>query len=204
MMKKTVMVLMIAVLNCFPLLSQPGTGNSFSVYSNIAYSKKENSSLLLDIYIPRGKAIAGGIGVAGKDIKPKTSENAQASSTPVLIWLTSPGRNIFPTPVAGLVGNGYAIASVQCKDDLEILADLYLAINYIKENSEKFNLDTKNVGIIQNVENGYLAVVWSEGMEKLKSLPDATIKINITATSDTDFIKLQASENISLITGFMT
>jgi len=156
MMKKAVMVLMIAVLNCVPLLSQPGTGNSFSVYRNIAYSKKENSSLLLDIYIPGGKAIAGGIGVAGKDIEPKTSENAQASSTPVLIWLASPGRNIFPTPVAGFAGNGY------------------------------------------------LAVVWSEGMEKLKSLSDATIKINITATSDTDFIKLQASENISLITGFMT
>ena len=146
--------------------------------------------------------MVGGIGVAGKDPKPKTSENTQAASTPVVIWLPSPGRNIFPTPVAGLVGNGYAIASIQCKDDLEILSDLYLAINYIKENSEKFNLDTKNVGIIQNVENGYLAVVWSEGIEKLKSLPDATIKINITAPSDTNFLKLQASENISLITGF--
>ena len=148
-MKKTVMVLMIAVLNCVPLLSQPGTGNSLSVYRNIAYSKKENSSFLLDIYIPGGKVMAGGIGIAGKDPKPKTSENTQVASIPLVIWLAGKGRSIFPTPVAGLVGNGYAIASVQCKDDSEILSDLYLAINYIKENSQKFNLNTENVAIIK-------------------------------------------------------
>ncbi len=39
-------------------------------------------------------------------------------------------------------------------------------------------------------------------MGKLKSLSDAKVKIKIEAKSDTDFLKLQASQNISLITGF--
>ena len=181
---------------------QPGAGSGFSLTRNLVYFSNSTSSLYLDLYTPGGQAMSGGIGVSAKDTKPETSENEQVASIPVVIWLPTPGRNIFPTPVTGLVGNGYAITSVQCKDDSEIISNLYLAINYIKENSQKFNLDTKNFGIIQHVENGYLAVVLSEDMGKLKSLSDATVKINIAAQSDTGFLKLQASQNISLITGF--
>ena len=47
-----------------------------------------------------------------------------------------------------------------------------------------------------------MAVVWSEGMGKLESLSDATVKINIAAPYDANSVKLQASENISLITDF--
>jgi endo-1,4-beta-xylanase len=201
-MKKSMVFLFMPFVFIVSLFSQQGSCNGFSLIRNLVYYSKGTIAHYLDIYTPGGQSMAGGIGVAGKDTEPKTSENAKVASTPVVIWLAGPGRSIFPTPVTGLVGNGYAIVSVQNESNSEIPATLFLAINYLKNNSQKFNLDSNNIGIIQHVENGYLAVVWYEGMGKLKSLSNATVKINIAALSDIDFLKLQSSENISFITGF--
>jgi enterochelin esterase-like enzyme len=201
-MKKAMVILLFPFVFSGSLYSQPMSGDGFRLKRNLVYYSKDNIAHYLDIHIPGGESMAGGIGVSGKDQKPETSENTQVTSIPVVIWLAGPGRGIFPTPVAGLVGNGYAIVSVESKNDSEIVSDLYLTINYIKENSQKFNLNTENFGIIQHIENGYLAVVWSEGMGKLKSLSDATVRINMAVPYDTNYVKLQASENISLITGF--
>jgi endo-1,4-beta-xylanase len=181
---------------------QPVSGSGFGLTRNLVYFSNSSYTLYLDLYTPGGESMGAGIGVAGKEPKPETSENIRVVKMPVIIWISGPGRKIFPTPVAQLVGNGYAIASVQCKSDSEVPANFYLAVNFLTTHSQKFNLDTKNVGIIQPSENGYLAVVWSEGLKKLKSLSAATLKTNIRAPSDDNFLKLQSSENISFITDF--
>jgi enterochelin esterase-like enzyme len=181
---------------------QHGSGSGFSLTRNHVYFRSGTSSLYLDLYTPGEQSIGAGIGVTGKDTKPETLDNTYVIKVPFLIWISGTGGNIFPTPVAQLVGNGYAIASIKCKSVSEIPADLCRAVNYLTKNSQKFNLDARNIGIIQPVENGYLAVVWADGMEKLKSLSFASVKTNIIAPSDYDFLKLQSSKNITFITDF--
>jgi len=196
------MVLMIAVLICVPLLSQPGTGNSFSVYRNIAYSKKENSSLLLDIYIPGGKSMAAGIGITGKVTNQNTLSSNVGNSPPIVIWLPGKLSEIFPTPVASFAGNGYAIVSMQYENDTSIIRNISEALKYFRDNPATYNLSTLIAGIIQQDGKDYFALIWNEEAIKMKSLSDASLKISIPVQGDHDFSKLEASENISIITGF--
>lgn len=201
-MKRHVIVTMLSLVLSICLFSQPGSGGGFNLYRNLVYYDQGSSSLHLDVYSPGGQLMAGGIGMEGKNQNIKTSANDQVHSVPVLIWFPGADKNIFPTPVAGLIGNGYAIISAQCMADSDKLKNISQVISYIKINSSKFFFDEKNIGIILPVENGYSGIIWMEGMEKLKSISDATEKINIEAAGDDDFEELLSSENTSILVSF--
>ena len=62
------------------LFSQPGSGNGFSLKRNLVFNVEGITSDYLDLYTPGGQAMSGGIGVAAKNPKPKTSENEQVVS----------------------------------------------------------------------------------------------------------------------------
>ncbi len=194
MKKLTILILTEAILG-FHLLSQPGPGNLFSVHRNMVYTGKNNQALKLDLYVPGGQAMAAGVGVAGKQAQPGMPVEANGSARPVLIWLPGYGKDIFPSPVAGYVGNGYAMASLQVESESTCPENVGQALEYLQQHAGRFNLDTEKTGLILPVSGGYLAVIWQNGMQKQKSLAEAAIQVTIVAESDPDFSILQVTEN---------
>lgn len=192
--------MLIVVLLSFRLFSQPGSGGAFSLHKDMVYSVHENQKLLLDLYIPGGQNMAGGIGVAGKETRKVDVDKSTA--LPVLIWLPGPGKDKFPTPVASYVGNGYAVVSLQVEGDSAKLKNMAHAIIYLRENGSKFNLDTKNIGIIQLTGNGYLALIWQDGLDQLKTISKASVSFVVDADADRNFSKLQSAETTNLLINF--
>jgi hypothetical protein len=64
---------------------QPGSGSGFSLTRNLVYFSNSSYSLYLDLYTPGGESMGAGIGVAGKEPKPETSENIPLVKIPVII-----------------------------------------------------------------------------------------------------------------------
>jgi hypothetical protein len=200
-MKKLTILILIEVVLGFHLLSQPGS-NMFSVHRNIVYAGKNNQTLKLDLYLPGGQTMAAGIGVAGKQSQQGIPGEAKGSARPVLIWLPGYEKDIFPTPVAGYVGNGYAMVSLQVENESTRWMNVGQAMDYLSKNAAKFNLDTEKTGLILPVTGGYHAVIWQNSIRKQKSPAEATIQMTIVAESDMDFSKLQLTENTNQLMRF--
>ena len=201
-MKKFAIFIILTLAVTMSLMSQPGTGKGFSLYKNIVYISQGNLLLQLDLYIPGGQTMSGGIGMADKEPKKETPLNVEPSARPVLIWLPGQGKDKFPTPVASFVGNGYAVVSLQYESDSEKVKNISQAIEYLQNNVVKYNLTTENIGIIHPIDNGYLAIIRQKGMDQLKLVSDSPIKIAIVAPGDHDFSKLQSQENTSILIDF--
>ena len=202
-MKKPVIFLLMSFFFCASLFSQPDRGNGFSLKKDLVYYSQGSTSLFLDLYIPGGKPMADTIGVTGHDMGQKPGDNKiQEPPVPVLIWLPLAGINKFPTPFASFTGNGYAVVSVEHDKDADVIKTISRVTGFLRSNSQKFDLDARSIGIIQQVERGYLAVIWQDGLKKLELLSDAPVRIGIAAQADTDFSKLLSSGNINVITGF--
>ena len=201
-MKKLSLFLTLSLIISASAFSQSVTGNGLTLNNNLSFYTQGNTSLYLDLYTPGGSAMSAGIGAAGKTPSQKTDPAAKVSPVPVLIWLPLPAVNKFPTPVASFTGNGYAVVSVEHNTETDVIKTISRAISFLRSNSQKYNLDVKNIGILQQVERGYLAVIWEDGLKKLEILSDAEVRIGIAAPADGDFSKLLVASNSKAIIGF--
>jgi enterochelin esterase-like enzyme len=201
--KTLAIFIILAVFINISLISQPGFDRGLSLHSNIIYTSNENITLQLDLYTPGGADMAGGIGLVGKEPKDLTTQTSVTTSTaPVIIWLPVCGNDKFPAPVTGFVGNGYAVASMQYESNSEKVKNIGQAISYLISGADSFKLDIKNIGIIQQSVNEYIAAIWHKDMQNSASIADAECKLRITAPNDHDFSRLQSSENSSSIIFF--
>ncbi len=194
-MKKLTILILIEAVFGFRLVSQPGPDNMFSVHRNIVYTGKNSQTLKLDLYLPGGQTLATGVGVAGKQTEQGIPGGSDLSPRPVLIWLAGYGKDIFPTPVTGYVGNGYAIVSLQVENESAHWKNVGQALDYLRENAERFNLDTEKTGLLMQVPGGYRVLVWQNSLRKQRSSAKAAIQMTLVAESDPDFSILQLPEN---------
>jgi enterochelin esterase-like enzyme len=201
-MKKTLVFILLVSLLKFDLFSQHGNSVGLTIYKDVAYTGVGKPILLMDIYLPGENRLPAGMGVAGNKSGQATQEIHEKQMYPVLIWLPRNETNKFPIPVAAYTGNGYAIISLQYDAEEDIPHDILMAINYLNSNSSKYNLELNNTGIIQPMTNGYRAIVWQSGMERIKSLSGAKIKIELNAPEDFKYSRLQSVKNTNTIIGF--
>jgi enterochelin esterase-like enzyme len=201
-MKKPAILLMLFFIFRVSLFSQPGSGTGFNFNRNLVYNSQGNIQFYLDLYTPGENSMSSGIGVAGKDPKQKTEDKIQVAPVPVLIWLPRASLNKFPAPVASYTGNGYSIVSVEHTDDADIIRTISRVVSFLRSNSQKYNIDIKNIGVIQQVERGYLAIIWEDGLKRLVLLSDAPVRIGIAAANDSDFTKLMLVNNSKALIGF--
>ncbi len=185
-----------------PGMSQPGSGNSFTLYRDLVYSKNGNTSLHLDLYLPDGASLPAGVGVTGKEQEKSPPKEQAPSARPVIIWIPAAGNDKFPTPVASWVGNGFAVVSLQAHQEATVINELNQALDYLQGNAATFDLEMGKTGLIQQHTGGYRAVIWQKDMLQLKSVEAATIQMSIDATSDPDFSILQSEENSTALLNF--
>ena len=117
-MKKILIFTILAIFVNIPIISQPGSGRGFTLYHDLVYVKHGSCSLQLDLYTPDGTAMTGGIGVGSKEtISTSILSVDEKPPVPVLLWIPVEGTDKFPTPIAGFVGNGYAVASIEVESN---------------------------------------------------------------------------------------
>jgi acetyl esterase/lipase len=112
---------------------------------NVEYARAGDKSLTLDLYRPQ------------KTKKP----------LPVLVWIHGQeGRfaGKYPCPIASMVGNDYAVASIDYRSASEAkfpgqIEDCKAAVRWLRANAAKYNLDTNNIGAWGWSEGGCLAVL---------------------------------------------
>ncbi|MGA2258813.1 MAG: GH92 family glycosyl hydrolase, partial [Thermoguttaceae bacterium] len=126
------------------------------MHRNLEYAQISGKSLTLDLYLPR---------------QPK-------SPLPVLVWLHGEegwfvGK--YPSPIASMVGNEYAVASIDYRSASEAkfpaqLDDCKAAVRWLRANAEQYHLDVNHVGAWGWSDGGRLAVLLgtSGGVEKLE------------------------------------
>ena len=106
----------------------------FSFDRNLEYAKVDGRSLLLDLYIPHA-----GYQTAGREPK---------ILLPVIVWIhAEEGRfaGKYPSPIAKMVGNGYAVASIDYRSSVEAtpaeqLDDCRAAVRWLRANAGKYDL----------------------------------------------------------------
>ena len=82
------------------------------------------------------------------------------------------GGNKFPCPVVGMVGKGYAVASVEYRFSQKAkfpaqIQDCQAAIRWLRANSQQHNIDPKRVGVVGGSAGGHLsALVGTTGGKK--------------------------------------
>ncbi|MFN8210902.1 MAG: alpha/beta hydrolase-fold protein [Bacteroidales bacterium] len=178
-MKKKLLLFTALFAISVSLPAQARQTSGFTLRKDIMYFSQGGAELYLDLYVPTG----------------------QQGPFPVIIWLPLAGTPKFPTPISSFSGNGYAVVSVS-NSDINVPGVISRITGFLKSNAQKYNLDPKNTGVIQQVEKGYLAVTWKDAMKKLELLSDAEVRISIGAASDKDFLKLQAPANSKILLGF--
>jgi enterochelin esterase-like enzyme len=185
-----------------PGIPQPGSGNGFAIYRDLVYSKAGNTSLHLDLYLPDGASLPTGVGITTKEQGKDSPQKTTISTLPIIFWIPVSGTDKFPTPVTAIVGNGYAVVSLQVGQESTVLKNIDQALEYLQENAATFNLETKKTGLIQQFTGGYRAVIWQKDMSQLKSVAAAEIQLKIDAASDPDFSILQSKENSNSLISF--
>jgi endo-1,4-beta-xylanase len=104
----------------------------FAVERNLEYSRAAGKSLALDLYLPQ----------------------QARQPLPVILWIHG-GQSRYPTPIARLVGNEYAVASL----DYRTLDDCRAALRWLRDNGPKYNLDVAHIGVWGFGEGGRLAAL---------------------------------------------
>ncbi len=125
----------------------------FTFDRSLEYTQVDGRSLLLDLYIPHA-------GYQTDGSQPKVL-------LPVIVWLHGEeGRfaGRYPSPVARMVGNGYAVASIDYRSLAEAnhtqqLEDCRAAIRWLRVNADKYSLDADHIGVWGVSEGGRLAAL---------------------------------------------
>jgi enterochelin esterase-like enzyme len=201
-MKRSVLFILVAFAISVSIFSQPGHGNGFSCCKDIVYSTENNPTLKLDLYLPQAVKLTSGIGVSDKDQDQDSTQEGIRSTYPVIILIGKAGDDKFPSPVTSYVGNGYAVVSLQVKQQSEIVRNAGQAVAYLQAYSTKYNLDTEKTGFILCTSTGYRAFIWQNELLKSGSIDTAEIQLQIIADKDTDYSALQSEENTSKLLGF--
>jgi acetyl esterase/lipase len=114
---------------------------------NIEYARADGKALLLDLYRPR--------------------QLSNAVPLPVLVWIHGEeGRfaGRYPCPIASMIGNGYAVASIDYRSDKDgkfpaQIEDCQAAVRWLRANASKYDLDAGHVGAWGWSGGGRLAVM---------------------------------------------
>jgi hypothetical protein len=200
MIRNMIFWLTIALLTS--LIYLPASANGFTLYKDLVYSKPGEISLRLDLYLPDDPSLPAGIGVTYKKPGKGAIDTPTTSARQVIIWIPAAGTDKFPTPVTAYVGNGYALVSLQEGKESALLNNIGKVLEYLRENTAKFNLDTENTGLIQPFAGGYRAVILQKEMLQLKSFATAELQMKIVAASDPHFSILQSKENSNALISF--
>jgi acetyl esterase/lipase len=125
----------------------------FSLDRSLEYAQVDGRSLLLDLYIPHPGY--------------QTSEAQSKVSLPVIVWIHAEegqfaGR--YPSPIARMVGNGYAVASIDYRplaeaSPAEQLEDCRAAIRWLRTNADKYSFAADRIGVWGISEGGRLAAL---------------------------------------------
>ena len=125
----------------------------FTFDRGLEYAQVGGRSLLLDLYIPHS-------GYQTPGDQPKVL-------VPVIVWLHSEegqfaGR--YPSPIASMVGNGYAVASIDYRSlaeasPAEQIEDCRAAIRWLRANAGKYDFDAAHIGVWGISEGGRLAAL---------------------------------------------
>ena len=201
-MKRFALYILISFASFVSILCQPGHGNSFGCYKDIVYSTQNNQAYKLDLCIPQAAKLPSGIGISGKDPIQNSTQETILSACPVIIWIGKAGTDKFPSPVTSYVGNGYAVVSMQVEQQSEILKNAGQAIEYLKANATKYNLDTVKTGLIFCTSKGYKAIFLQNELLKSGLIDTSSVRLQILADKDTDYTVLQSEENTSRLLGF--
>ncbi len=113
----------------------------------------DGRSLLLDLYIPH--------------VGYQTPRGQPRVLLPAIVWIHSEeGRFVsrYPSPIARMVGNGYAVASIDYRPSAEAsltqqLEDCRAAIRWLQVNAQKYSLDADQIGVWGLSEGGRLAAL---------------------------------------------
>jgi acetyl esterase/lipase len=157
------------VCACIPLLLLPSlalpqaiTGpipgrewpeTKFTFDQGLVYTEVDGRSLLLDLYIPHpGFPLPA---------------NTPAAPAPVIVWIHGEAGQFdgrYPSPIARMVGNGYAVASIDYRSSAEAtttqqLEDCRAAIRWLRTNAGKYNLEADQIGVWGISEGGRLAAL---------------------------------------------
>jgi endo-1,4-beta-xylanase len=202
-----------SILACLPLflfpslaLAQVATGvipgrewpaTKFALDRGLEYTQVGGRSLLLDLYTPHVEY---------------SGANAPAEPpAPVIVWIhgeSRPFADRYPTPAASMIGNGYAVASIQYRSSAEAspaqqLEDCRAAVRWLRANASKYNLDPDHIGAWGISEGGRLAALLgsSAGLEA----PDpatgvqAVVDFSGSAGKGLDPVAFGAKENAPIM-----
>jgi len=117
----------------------------FTLERNLEYTRVGGKGLTLDLYLPQ---------------QPK-------SPVPVILWIHGEAGqfvNKYPSPVARMVGNEYAVTSIDYRSFGEAsspaqIEDCRAAIRWLRANAGKYNLDADHFGAWGLSEGGRLAAL---------------------------------------------
>jgi acetyl esterase/lipase len=125
----------------------------FTFNQGLTYTQVDGRSLLLDLYLPESPAPA--------------PSSEPVTPSPVLVWIhgeAGPFAGRYPSPIARMVGNGYAVASIDYRSSAEAstaqqLEDCRAAIGWLRTNAGQYGLDADHIGVWGMSEGGRLAVL---------------------------------------------
>jgi endo-1,4-beta-xylanase len=142
----------------------------FTLDRGLEYTNVDGRSLLLDLYRPQAEYQA-------------SASQPAAAPVPVIVWIHGEAGQFtgrYPTPVASMVGNGYAVATIDYRSSAEAgptqqLEDCRAAIHWLRVNANKYNLDPDNIGAWGISDGGRLAALLgtSAGLDA----PDPTTSV---------------------------
>ena len=123
-----------------PAASRPNP--FFTVLHDVEYARAGSKPLLLDLYVP---------------------DNAREPQ-PVVVWIHGESSGKYPSPAARLVGDGYAVASIDYRPEREAkfparVEDAKAAIRWLRANAAKYKFDAAHIGVWGEGEGGQLAAL---------------------------------------------
>jgi acetyl esterase/lipase len=130
----------------------------FAFNQGLTYTQVDGRSLLLDLYTPLPASPAPGS---------QPAAGQPMALLPVIVWIhgeTGEFAGRYPSPIARMVGNGYAVASIDYRSSAEAsvaqqLEDCRAAIRWLRANASQYSLDVDHIGAWGISEGGRLAVL---------------------------------------------
>jgi acetyl esterase/lipase len=134
----------VALCSLFHLLAQAGDSRQSQVIRDIEYARAGEQSLKLDLHLPRSKA-----------------------RSPLIVWVHGGAwRSGSKTdmPLEALVGEGYAIASVDYRLSTEArfpaqIHDIKAAVRFLRAHSGDWSVPSEKIVIAGNSAGGHLAAL---------------------------------------------
>ena len=136
-----------------PIPGREWPETKFTFDQGLAYSQADGRTLLLDLYVPH----------PGFPNPP----NAPAVPAPVIVWIHGEAGQFadrYPSPIASMTGNGYAVASISYPSAVEATVAQQLeacraAIRWLRANAGQYGLDADHIGAWGMSEGGRLALL---------------------------------------------